>query len=40
MNQAIIAGRDGAQVRCFGRYAGAAAAVLEKIGGIEVEVLG
>lgn len=40
MNQAILAGRDGHTVRCFGKYAGAAAAVLEKVGGIEVEVLG
>jgi len=40
MNFAINAGRNGSPVRCFGRYAGAAAAVLEQIGGIEVEVLG
>lgn len=40
MNQAINAGRGGSMVRCFGRYAGAAAKVIEDIGGIEVEVLG
>lgn len=40
MNQAINSGRNGHLVRCFGRYAGAAAKVIEDIGGIEVEVLG
>ena len=40
MNQAINAGRNGTPIRCLGKYAGAAAKVLEDIGGIEVEVLG
>jgi hypothetical protein len=40
MNSAINAARNGHPVRCLGQYASAAAAVLERIGGIEVEVLG